>query len=164
MALPDLLGPRAVELRDRLIAVRADRNAGWAARFSLLDTLLGRWMADAEPAGPVMAGWHRLQQAGGRIRVGDLAGELGTPRRKLERAFRQRLGQTPGEVARIARFQRAITLIDRGEPLARVAAESGFADQPHLTRETRALAGATPAELRAIVQDRPGRPQLASRA
>lgn len=157
--LTGLLGPRAAELGDRLMAA-----PGWAARFTLLDALLGRWMADAEPADSVMTGWLRLQQTGGRMRVGDLAGELGTPRRWLERAFRQRLGQSPGEVARIARFQRALSRIDRGDSLARVAAEGGYADQPHLTRETRALAGATPAELRAIVQDRPGRPRLASRA
>jgi AraC-like DNA-binding protein len=40
-----------------------------------------------------------------------------------------------------------------GASLARAAVTSGYADQPHLNRETRAMAGLTPAELRAIVQD-----------
>ena len=34
-----------------------------------------------------------------------------------------------------------------GEPLAQVAADAGYVDQPHLTREVRALAGTSPAGL-----------------
>lgn len=42
-----------------------------------------------------------------------------------------------------------------GTSLARVAAEAGYADQPHFTREVRALTGLTPTQLFAFVQDPP---------
>ena len=41
-----------------------------------------------------------------------------------------------------------MTLIDREVPLARVAATCGFADQAHMTREFRTLAGTTPSARR----------------
>jgi AraC-like DNA-binding protein len=38
-------------------------------------------------------------------------------------------------------LERALHLARSGTPLATVAAVSGYADQPHLSREVRALAG-----------------------
>ena len=42
------------------------------------------------------------------------------------------------------RFERARVLVGRGGSLARVAAESGYADQAHLTREWTRFAGQPP--------------------
>ena len=50
----------------------------------------------------------------------------------------------PKTVARILRFRRALALVRGGADLAATAQDCGFADQPHLNREFRALAGATP--------------------
>jgi len=58
----------------------------------------------------------------------------------------------PKAVARILRFQRALRLLSEGRALADVAYYCGFADQPHLNREFRALAGGTPREV-TFVQD-----------
>ena len=46
------------------------------------------------------------------------------------------------------RFQRALEEVRCGVPLAQVAAAGGYADQAHLSREVRALAGTTPRGLR----------------
>ncbi|GAA2646883.1 AraC family transcriptional regulator [Paractinoplanes durhamensis] len=159
LTLDDLPGAHAAELPERL-AQAPDRSS----RFRLLDELLaarlgsGRAGGDGTAtggAGVAGAAWRRLQQSGGRLRIGELAAELGVGRRGLERDFRGSFGLSPGAVGRIARFQRALRLIGDGVGLAEVAAAGGYADQPHLTRETRAMAGVTPGELRAIVQDRP---------
>lgn len=45
------------------------------------------------------------------------------------------------------RFQRAVEAIRTETPLAQVAADCRYADQAHLTREVRALAGVTPTAL-----------------
>ena len=45
----------------------------------------------------------------------------------------------------MARFRLALGLVRAGEPLAAAAAEAGYADQAHMTRELVALAGRTPA-------------------
>jgi AraC-like DNA-binding protein len=47
-------------------------------------------------------------------------------------------------LARVIRFGRALEEIRSGAPLAQVAASCGYADQAHLSREVRALAGTTP--------------------
>jgi hypothetical protein len=41
----------------------------------------------------------------------------------------------------------ALGRADPGAPLARLAADAGYADQAHLSRDCRALAAATPREL-----------------
>jgi methylphosphotriester-DNA--protein-cysteine methyltransferase len=51
-------------------------------------------------------------------------------------------------LARVLRFRRFVSRIDAGATdLAGLAAETGYADQAHLTRESRQLAGLTPAAL-----------------
>ena len=72
--------------------------------------------------------------------------ELGCSRRHLSARFREEIGLTPKAFARILRFQRTVGLLDGGADLAGVALACGFADQPHFTREFRALAGRTPTE------------------
>ncbi|WP_308036520.1 helix-turn-helix domain-containing protein [Actinoplanes sp. DH11] len=100
----------------------------------------------------------RVGAAGnGRVRVGAVAAALGVGRRRLESEFRREIGLTPVAVARIARFQRATNSLAAGTELHRVAADTGYADQPHLTREVRAMSGLTPAVLRATLRSALGR-------
>ena len=49
----------------------------------------------------------------------------------------------------LARVRRAGALLTAGEPLAGAAAESGFYDQSHMTRQFLRLFGMTPGEYRA---------------
>lgn len=167
-----------VPLADVLGRRRAGELVAACARdrpFALLDALFGGWRATGGEAAPVhvasaarprlrpaergapghlvSAAWRRLQ-TGERPRVGTVAAELGVGRRRLEREFRRDIGLSPGTVARIARFQRAVGAFVRGATPADAAVASGYADQPHLSREVRAMAGLTPVALRAIFQDR----------
>lgn len=129
-----------------LLAERLDGLPGWGARFALLDAVLARRLRDA-PAPPpdVVQAWRRLQETGGALRIGALAAELGCSRRHLANRFRDHVGPAPKAVARLVRFRRALALLQGGRTtVAAVAAECGFADQAHLTREFRALTGSTP--------------------
>jgi AraC-like DNA-binding protein len=140
VGLDELLGTRSVELYDGLA-----NAASWAARFDVLDRFLssrlGDGLSDVRPE--LTHVWRRLERRGGRVRVDDLAGELGWSRRHLAGQFRREFGVTPKELARVVRFQRARSLLP-GKRLAQVAAEAGFADQSHLAREWRELAGCSP--------------------
>jgi AraC-like DNA-binding protein len=51
---------------------------------------------------------------------------------------------------RIERVWAAHHAIRAGTPLAQAAAELGFADQAHLSREVKALLGVSPRSLRAV--------------
>ena len=80
----------------------------------------------------------------------------GEGRHRERRRFERAVGYGPKTLGRVLRFRRFLSLAeDHGVPLARAAAEAGYADQPHLTRECSDLAGLPPAELLAVrnVQD-----------
>lgn len=83
----------------------------------------------------------------GRVAIDRLADRVGLTRRHLERRFRAQVGIAPKRLARIARFQYALGLIERGDARrqgARTAAECGYADQPHFVRDFRAFTGQSP--------------------
>jgi AraC-like DNA-binding protein len=88
-----------------------------------------------------------LGMASPGARVDDLGATLGVSERQLRRRFADAVGYGPKTLARILRFQRFLTLAADGGELARMALRAGYADQAHLTRETRRLAGRTPLEL-----------------
>ncbi|WP_181449296.1 helix-turn-helix transcriptional regulator [Nonomuraea aridisoli] len=146
--LEDLLGSRAAELTGRLIA-----SASWADRFRLLEERLTAWLRpDAGPNDLITHAWWRLQEPVGPPTIGSLADELGVSRRYLELGFRRVVGLSPKAVARIARFQRTVETWRRPSARLSEAVACGYADQPHLTREIRAMAQMTPKQLFAFVQ------------
>jgi AraC-like DNA-binding protein len=157
--LDAVMGRRADELVERL-----SEAPGWAARFGVLDDVLGAALAaardDRDPPDEVAFAWDRLADSAGAAAVTEVAREAGWSRRHLSERFRSEYGLAPKVMARVFRFERARRMLQRWEPpgLARVAAECGYADQAHLTREWRDLTGATPTGWRAaerlpIVQD-----------
>src|ERR1017187_1502182 len=94
---------------------------------------------DQDPLGPrVLA----MAKAGTPIAV--MAERLCISPRQLHRRCLPAFGYGPRHLSRIMRFQRALEEIRCGVPLAQVAAGSGYADQAHLSREVRVLAGTTP--------------------
>ncbi|MEV6298902.1 helix-turn-helix domain-containing protein [Actinoplanes sp. NPDC051861] len=100
--------------------------------------------------------WFRLQRPNAP-RVASVAASLGISRRRLETGFQRQIGLPPGTVARIARFQRAVSMIALGAALPQAAFDSGYADQPHFTRDVHTMSGLTPSALRANLQDALGR-------
>ncbi|WP_327589829.1 AraC family transcriptional regulator [Nonomuraea sp. NBC_00507] len=146
--LEDLLGTRAAELTGRLIA-----SATWADRFRLLEERLTAWLRpDAGPNDLITHAWWRLQEPDGPPTIGALADELGVSRRYVELGFRRVVGLSPKTVARIARFQRTVDTWRRPSATLDEAVACGYADQPHLSREIRAMAQMTPKQLFAFVQ------------
>jgi len=93
--------------------------------------------------------------------VGELAAELGASRYQLIRACKEVFGVTPEDYRRQLRVQRARALLRGPFALAVVAAEAGFADQSHMTREFRRLTGLTPGSYRRALQWRPHRARVA---
>lgn len=147
-ALTELGDPELAALPARLAAL-----PGWAERFALVDDVLARrLLADRarRPDPEVRHAWDRLTRSGGAARVAQLASETGWSRRHLLARFRDQVGLGPKTAGRVVRFQRASGLVLAGSAaLAEVAASCGYADQPHLVREFRALAGVTPTAFRA---------------
>ncbi len=158
--LEDLLGADGCELIDR---VRA--GSTWTERFAAVESILGRRVAfDAAVRPEIGYAWRQLQASGGAVSIQDLARDTGWSRRHLTAQFRAEYGLGPKAMARVLRFERSRDRLTTAKPadrsLAAIAADCGYADQAHLSREWRALAGASPTAWLAqeelpFVQDEP---------
>lgn len=94
-------------------------------------------------------------QSGGRTTVAEAAKRLGLSQRSLRDQSRELVGLTPKRMARTHRLFLAVEAVRNvGKPAwGRVASGTGFADQPHLIREFRALLGESPTEFHARGRD-----------
>ncbi|GAA1945554.1 helix-turn-helix domain-containing protein [Amycolatopsis minnesotensis] len=140
-----VLGRQGADLTERLFEA-----GGWRRRFAVLDAALARLRARGPKPDPGVAwAWRRIAATGGTVRISGLADELSMSRRHLARRFHDQVGMAPKTAARILRFERAAELVaDPSRSFAQVAAETGYADQAHFTRELRALTLRTPGDLR----------------
>jgi AraC-like DNA-binding protein len=142
--LEELLGPEANELADRLRESKDDDQA-----FGLLEKAVGSRIEGQGPDPLVLAATRRLGFPGSR--VDELAESLGISDRQLRRRFHQAVGYGPKTLDRVLRFRRLVAqagAVAAGESdLARVAADLGYADQAHMTRDCLRLSGLTPVQL-----------------
>jgi AraC-like DNA-binding protein len=145
VTLSDLLGQVADQWEQRVLGAR-----DWPARFAILNRLLkDRIAAGARPSSEVTLAWRTLQRTGGGSRVDELVSDAGCSHRHLVKLFRSQIGVSPKTAARLLRFEHAARMLESGQVSpSHVAAVCGYADQPHLTREFRRLAGVTPASAR----------------
>jgi AraC-like DNA-binding protein len=143
VSLDDVWGRAAIELADRIAGAESPSRR----RQALEKAVLSRLPEMREPDALVLAATARLGRPGSRVsRLGEA---LGTSERQLLRRFNAAVGYGPKTLDRVLRFQRFLSraraVASREEGLARIAAEVGYADQAHLSRECARLAGLTPA-------------------
>jgi AraC-like DNA-binding protein len=79
--------------------------------------------------------------------VDKVAAELAVTGRHLRRIVLAEVGLPPKTYQQVVRLQRFVRAVDAGAPLAVAAANAGYADQAHMTREVRRFSGLTPAAL-----------------
>ncbi|OIJ89980.1 helix-turn-helix transcriptional regulator [Streptomyces colonosanans] len=149
-AAPAFLGVPAHELRDRRVALadlwpaaevrrltgRVDTVADPA--IALEEIVLDRAarMPDPDPLPRAVV----AALTAGRS-VAATADELGLGPRQLHRRSLAAFGYGPKTLARVLRLQRALTLARSGVPYVETASRAGFADQAHLSRDVKELAG-----------------------
>ena len=87
----------------------------------------------------------------------------------LHRTFTREVGLSPHAFQMQVRIARAKALLNEGKPLRTVAAETGFSDQSHFTREFKRILGLTPGAYRTdlrrpfLAESGPAPPPLAAR-
>ncbi|GAB2640445.1 helix-turn-helix transcriptional regulator [Nocardia goodfellowii] len=147
---PALLGVPAHELRDRRVPLADLWPAARVRRLTeqvddapdlpaALEAIALDRAAEADPADPLL---RRIALALGSGRsVAATAAAAGLNARVLHRRSLVAFGYGPKTLARILRLQRALAAARSGTPFADTAARTGFADQAHLAREVRELAG-----------------------
>ena len=137
-----------MELRDRVAETHR-----WPDAFTLVSEYLvnARLRRDGVTVRPEVAyAWRLLERAQGRLAVSVMADRVGVSERHLTTLFRREVGRSPKTVAMLMRFEHATTGITeslrrRGRvDLAAVAADTGYYDQAHLSREFVRFAGVPP--------------------
>lgn len=88
-----------------------------------------------------------MRETHGGVRVHEVAALVGLGERQLERLFDERVGIGPKALALVMRVQALLTRVGPMSDWSRLAAELGWSDQAHLTRDLGRLAGVTPAAL-----------------
>ena len=78
------------------------------------------------------------------VRLEEIAALTDLSQWRLHRVFSQELGIPPHAYQTQLRVTRAKSLLVDGCAIAEVAAETGFADQAHLTRQFKQIVGVTP--------------------
>ncbi|MHA7987161.1 helix-turn-helix domain-containing protein [Rathayibacter sp. CAU 1779] len=141
--MTDVWGSSAARLEGRL-----RRAPSWEERFALVaEAVASRASASAAPDPEVGQAWRRLVASRGSVRVGALATEVGWSRKRLWSRFGTQTGLTPKGAGRLIRFDQAVHRLARGSAAVMVAAEIGYADQSHLSREVADFTGSTPAAI-----------------
>jgi AraC-like DNA-binding protein len=166
----DLLGVEALRRsRERIVdlagidaglsrALRAAVHAFAAGDTARLWLLLVRRITPHRIDDAVARAVRAIQGSGGRMRIETVARAAGFGLRSLQTRFGRAVGLTPKEFARLIRLQATLRSLDAEElSLSELAADHGFADQAHATRELRRVTGLAPARLRAALRaDREG--------
>jgi AraC-like DNA-binding protein len=166
-----LLGWPLAELRDQRVAASElgprlhealDGDLDPATALRSIVTVAFRLASTAVPDHAVQAAVVRLRAPSQRVEP--LAEELGLSERQLRRRFLAGVGYGPKTLQRVLRLQRFVAVAataerNAEESLALAAFAAGYADQPHLVRECRALTGLTPRQLVARPATGPERSQ-----
>ena len=147
---PRLLGVPADELHDRTLPL----DEVWGDRRA-------RELTERVAAAPrrALAAWARSGCRTGSVRPSGRCSTVGcrwptSPRRPATAPASCTAGPLPvfgygpQHLARVLRLVRALRQADAGRPWSEVAQRAGYADQAHLARDVRALAGVTPTGLR----------------
>jgi AraC-like DNA-binding protein len=147
---PAVLGIPAHHLRDRRVPLDAvwpahdarlatDRVAAAASAGRGLEDLAADRLGMTDPGSGALRATVRALAAG--YDIGSIATALGITARQLHRRSLDAFGYGPKLLTRVLRMQRALALTRGGASFADGAARAGYADQAHLARDVKALAG-----------------------
>lgn len=156
-ALAAVLGLPGTEIRDLtvpLAGIMPDRLARSMAAAVWEQRVPESWRSAAVD-GRVHFAARRLLSSPA-VDAATVAGEVGVTGRQLRRLMLHHTGLGCRSLQRVGRLQHFLRLAEREWPattLATLAPVAGYADQAHLSREVRDLAGTTP---RALLRERLG--------
>jgi AraC-like DNA-binding protein len=158
--LESVLGMPASEVRNQYAPLRAVWRSSEADCFSRiaeeltlsgrlvsLELALHKQLAKARPANKVTIAAIQWMARHPFARVEQLSQFLSVSRRQVQRRFTDAVGYGPKLFQSVLRFQRLLHLsaIASGrQRLALLAADAGYADQAHMTREVQRFSGQPP--------------------
>lgn len=137
-------------LRDRGLVARLKRAFEKLQRGdeSLLAAAVGELFSGYAKLPPPGHARTRRQAPQSASPIAGMAAEAGLSRAYYSRRYRALTGLSPLDHRRQERVLAARSMIEAGADLAAAAADAGFADQAHMTRQFRQILGITPGTCR----------------
>jgi AraC-like DNA-binding protein len=158
--LDDLWGCSAVRLGELLAGEPGPQSA-----LAMLQRILVSRQTRAADPDPIVSAAVRRLMPWQPVEIGDLSTELTISGSQLRRRFLRAVGVAPKALQRTLRFQGYLALAQAAATrstrtpragVADFAADVGYADHAHLSRECRRMTGLTPHELLGDRSDRCG--------
>ncbi|WP_374664649.1 helix-turn-helix domain-containing protein [Ramlibacter sp.] len=152
--LPALAGLRPTHAVDRIVPLDEGAVPGLAALRAACEAACVDAAAEVEVwsllarQAAVVAQPALAQQTLLADGVAAASRTLGCSTRQIQRRYLAAMGLGPAAWRRLTRWEQAARGVVTADALAEVALGHGYADQAHLTRETRTVAGVAPARLR----------------
>ena len=144
VSLDAIWGEFAAEIRERLYLAPTIR-----ARFALLEELLLARLHEA-PQGlkAVQYAVGEVARHHGALSIRELSNRMGMSQKHVITQFRQMVGCTPKELARLYRFAQVLESIDPVQPIdwTLVAHQFCYHDQSHFIRDFKEFTGHTPTD------------------
>lgn len=144
---------------------RVGESASAGAAVALLQGLIADRLAGSAGPDPLVAEAVRRLMPWRTADVGSLQSALGISERQFRRRCQSAIGLAPKVLHRMLRFQEFLALVQfalsqgrdpADDGLGLLAADAGYADQSHLTRECVRLTGLTPQAFLAETQQHCG--------
>ncbi|QIK77746.1 AraC family transcriptional regulator [Sphingomonas piscis] len=138
-----LLGPTAIEIRDRLGEVSDP-----SSRFLLLEQLLTAQLNIRSGVGRIAPALDLLKHSHGTATVRDLAATADVSHKHLIDLFHRFVGAPPKTLARLYRLEHLLTDLegDISSTLTSSAMRLDYFDQAHLNKDFKDLTGRTPGQ------------------
>jgi AraC-like DNA-binding protein len=148
VALDDLLPRRHRGLTERLAEL-----PDWAARLDVVETLLGERLAATPPPARIVSWACRKIRREPGLDLKSLAKELGYSPKHVITLFKEHVGVTPKQFARLVRFDRLVQYLRAGgrAPWAELSQRFGWFDQSHLAGDVRRFLGVNPSSARELL-------------
>ena len=132
---------RTAELRERLL-----ESGNSEAQLDVLEAALLEMFSPVGAHRAVTFALAAFDRAPMTTSVADVTDAIGLSAKRFIERFKIEVGLTPKHYTRVRRFQRALTLTNRGRQVdwTRVALHCGYFDQAHFIHDFRSFAGLTP--------------------
>lgn len=128
-------------VEDELSGAKSDPG-----RIAVIEGFFLSGLVNQAPDPLVREAVRRILQAGGNIRMRELAKALCISLDPFEKKFRKITGASPKRFAGIVRFRNLIGNRSGGQSLTDLAYQAGYHDQSHFIRDFKSLAGQTPGD------------------
>jgi AraC-like DNA-binding protein len=145
--LQDIWGAAAIHLRERLLESPMPQ-----AMFALLESELLARLPPRPLVHPAVSFALRRIASLSAESIADVQQQTGYSPRRFVTLFNDAVGLAPKTFSRIQRLRKVVDRVAHGNTSswADIAADHGYYDQSHLTREFRELSGVTPAAYRPV--------------